>query len=84
MAFALSLVLALAFQGSRGLWDPDEGRYSNVALQMVDSGDYLTPRRNVETMHVTKPPVTYWAIAASVNVFGRSGSVRVPARSTTT
>lgn len=79
VAFALSLVLALFFQGARGLWDPDEGRYSNVALQMVDSGDYLTPRRNDETMHVTKPPVTYWAIAASVNVFGRSEwSLRLP------
>lgn len=78
-AFALALLLALFFQGARGLWDPDEGRYSNVALQMVDSGDYLTPRRNDETMHVTKPPVTYWAIAASVNVFGRSEwSLRLP------
>ncbi len=72
-------MLALFFQGARGLWDPDEGRYSNVALQMVDSGDYLTPRRNDETMHVTKPPVTYWAIAASVNAFGRSEwSLRLP------
>lgn len=72
-------MLALFFQGARGLWDPDEGRYSNVALQMVDSGDYLTPRRNDETMHVTKPPVTYWAIAASVDVFGRSEwSLRLP------
>lgn len=79
MAFALALVLALLFQGARGLWDPDEGRYSNVALQMVDSGDYLTPRRNDETMHVTKPPVTYWAIAASVNAFGRSEwALRLP------
>lgn len=79
VAFALALVLALLFQGARGLWDPDEGRYSNVALQMVDSGDYLTPRRNDETMHVTKPPVTYWAIAASVNAFGRSEwALRLP------
>jgi 4-amino-4-deoxy-L-arabinose transferase-like glycosyltransferase len=79
VVFALALVLALLFQGKRGLWDPDEGRYSNVALQMVDSGDYLTPRRNLETLHVTKPPVTYWAIAASVNTFGRSEwSLRLP------
>lgn len=77
--FALALLLALFFQGARGLWDPDEGRYSNVALQMVDSGDYLTPRRNDETMHVTKPPATYWAIAASVNAFGRSEwALRLP------
>jgi len=78
-AFVLALGLALFFQGARGLWDPDEGRYSNVALQMVDSGDYLTPRRNDDTLHVTKPPVTYWAIAASVNAFGRSEwALRLP------
>lgn len=79
MAFLVALLMALMFQGARGLWDPDEGRYSNVALEMVDSGDYLTPRRNHETLHVTKPPVTYWAIAASVNTFGRSEwALRLP------
>lgn len=79
LVFFLALVLALAFQGKRGLWDPDEGRYSNVALQMVDSGDYLVPRRNDEVLHVTKPPLTYWTIAASVNAFGRSEwSLRLP------
>ena len=36
---ALSLLFGFAFQGSRGIWDADEGRYVNVALQMVDSGD---------------------------------------------
>ena len=35
--FLLATLMALAFQGSRGLWDPDEGRYSNVALQMLKS-----------------------------------------------
>lgn len=74
-----ALFMALLFQGSRGLWDPDEGRYSNVALQMIDSGDYLTPRRNDDALHVTKPPVTYWAMAASVHAFGRSEwSLRLP------
>ena len=77
--FLLALALALVFQGRRGLWDPDEGRYSNVALQMVDSGDYLVPRRSNEQLHVTKPPLTYWAIAGSVRVFGRSEwSLRLP------
>lgn len=77
--FACALLMALSFQGARGLWDPDEGRYSNVALEMVDTGDYLTPRRNDDAMHVTKPPVTYWTMAASVQAFGRSEwSLRLP------
>jgi 4-amino-4-deoxy-L-arabinose transferase-like glycosyltransferase len=62
----LAIVLALGFLGTRGIWDPDEGRYTNVALNMLDSGDWLNPRRNDEVGHWTKPPLTYWAIAASV------------------
>ncbi len=77
---ALALVLALAFLGSRGIWDPDEGRYTNVALQMLDSGDWLNPRRHHETGHWTKPPLTYWAIASSIGVFGPSAwAARLPA-----
>lgn len=76
---ALSLLLGLAFQGARGLWDPDEGRYTDVALQMADSGDYLLPRRNDDAIHVSKPPATYWAIAGSTQLFGRSEwSMRLP------
>lgn len=72
LVLALTAIIAFAFQGSRGLWDPDEGRYTNVALEMIHSGDYLTPRRHHESMHVTKPPVTYWAIAASAEIFGEN------------
>lgn len=68
----LALVLAFAFLGSRGLWDPDEGRYTNVALTMLDSGNWLDPMRNEDTGHWSKPPVTYWLVAASVSVFGRN------------
>ncbi|CAN5144898.1 hypothetical protein BH11PSE14_BH11PSE14_16970 [soil metagenome] len=76
---ALALLLGLAFQGSRGLWEPDEGRYTNVALQMLHSGDYVTLQRNDVALHFTKPPVTYWAIAASVHSLGRNEwAVRLP------
>ena len=77
---ALATVLALMFLGSRGIWDPDEGRYTNVALNMLDSGDWLNPRRNDEIGHWTKPPLTYWAIASSVMVFGtNTWAARLPA-----
>lgn len=66
----IAVVLALGFLGSRGIWDPDEGRYTNVALNMVHSGDWLNPRRNDEVGHWTKPPLTYWTIASSVAVLG--------------
>lgn len=75
----ISLLLALAFLGSRPIWDPDEGRYSNIALNMVESGDWVQPMRNDYTAHWTKPPLTYWAIAASTATFGRSAwAARLP------
>lgn len=76
----LALLLGVGFLGSRGIWDPDEGRYTNVALTMLDTGDWLNPKRNHETGHWTKPPLTYWAIASSVAVFGRNPwAARLPA-----
>lgn len=76
---ALALLLGLAFQGARGLWEPDEGRYTNVALQMLHSGDFISLRRNAEALHFTKPPLTYWAMAGSVAAFGRTEwAVRLP------
>lgn len=64
------VLLAFAFLGTRPIWDPDEGRYTNVALNMLESGDWIHPRRNEHIGHWTKPPLTYWVIASSVAVFG--------------
>ena len=64
----LGLVLAFGFLGTRGIWDPDEGRYTNVALTMLDSGNWIDPMRNEDVGHWTKPPMTYWLIAGSVAV----------------
>src|SRR5688572_9600048 len=76
----MATVLALCFLGTRGMWDPDEGRYTNVALIMLDSGDWLNPHRNHEVGHWTKPPLTYWTIASSIAVFGaNTWAARLPA-----
>ncbi len=69
---ALLLVLAFAFQGTRGLWEPDEGRYSSAGLNMLDSGNYLVPTADGVHPHLTKPPLTYWALAASFGILGRN------------
>ncbi len=65
------LAFALAFQGSRAIWDPDEGRYVEVALNMVRSGDWFTPRLHFEVPHFAKPPLTYWAVGSSIALLGR-------------
>jgi 4-amino-4-deoxy-L-arabinose transferase-like glycosyltransferase len=72
-AFFVGVVL-LAFvgQGTRVLWEPDEGRYVTVAVQMLRTGDWITPHLSAELPHFTKPPLTYWAIAASMRVLGQS------------
>jgi len=76
---AMSLALALLLLGVRGLWDPDEGRYSNVALTMLDDGDWLDTMRSGEVGHWTKPPLTYWMIAGSVATFGHTAfAARLP------
>jgi len=75
----LVALVAFAFLGMRGIFEPDEGRYTNVALMMLDRGDWLTPVRNELTGHWTKPPMTYWLIAASVWAFGQEAwAARLP------
>ncbi len=68
----LVLLLAFAFQGSRHVWDPDEGRYTAVALNMLRTGDWLVPRLHDEHLHFTKPPVTYWALGVSMLLLGKN------------
>ena len=69
-AVGLVLAYALAFQGSRGIWEPDEGRYTDIATQILRSGDFVTPAFNDEVPHFAKPPLVYWVIAGSVSVVG--------------
>ena len=69
---ALLLLLALLFNGSRGLWAPDEGRYVVGAMEMLRRGDFVGIFLNDDTAHFTKPPLTYWSIAAAMAAFGQS------------
>ncbi|HYV86121.1 MAG TPA: phospholipid carrier-dependent glycosyltransferase [Patescibacteria group bacterium] len=52
-----------------GLWDPDEGRYADVARLMLERHDFVTPRINGVVM-LDKPPLVYWVTAASMAVWG--------------
>jgi 4-amino-4-deoxy-L-arabinose transferase len=65
----IAFVGAAAFQGSRGLYEPTEARYSEVAREMVVSGDYLHPTLSGQP-HFTKPPLAYWSIAVGIKLFG--------------
>ncbi len=66
---AALLLLAFAFQGSRPLADPDEGRYAEAARGMLAARDPLLPRLDGRP-HLTKPPGTYLAVAAGLGTLG--------------
>jgi 4-amino-4-deoxy-L-arabinose transferase-like glycosyltransferase len=73
VAFLFCLVsgLWLSDIGARKLANPDEGRYSVLAMHMADSGDYVTPRLN-GLKYFEKPPMQYWATAVAFATFGKS------------
>ena len=73
LLFVVAILLyATVFQGVRPIYSPDEGRYTDVALGMIDDGDWLRPMVHPEFEHWSKPPMTYWAIAGSIELFGRN------------
>lgn len=67
----LGLLLAafVAATGARVLNVPDEGRYTEVAREMVRSGDWVTPRLD-GVPFLDKPPLFYWLEAAPLAAFG--------------
>ena len=48
----------------------DEGWYTNAAIEMVRTGDYLTPRYADGSARFRKPIVTYWVLVASYTTMG--------------
>jgi 4-amino-4-deoxy-L-arabinose transferase-like glycosyltransferase len=57
------------FLGTRGLNEPDEGRYAEIAREMAASGEWLVPHLN-GFEHFQKPPLFYWLTALSIEAFG--------------
>jgi 4-amino-4-deoxy-L-arabinose transferase-like glycosyltransferase len=55
--------------GARTLVPTDEGRYAEMAREMVVTGDWITPRLN-GIKYFEKPPLQVWVTAAAFEVFG--------------
>lgn len=62
----LGLCFAVYFVnlGQWDLWSPDEPRYAEVSREMVHRGDWILMHRN-GNLYTDKPPLFFWAIAAS-------------------
>ncbi|TAH38616.1 MAG: phospholipid carrier-dependent glycosyltransferase [Planctomycetota bacterium] len=72
-------LLAAAAALLRPLAEPDEGRYGEVAREMLAGGDFLLPRLN-DVVYPDKPPGAHWLMAAGMAVLGPGAlAVRLPA-----
>ncbi len=65
--------------GVPGLMDPDEGRYAEIAREMLLLQDWLIPHLNL-VPYLEKPPLVYWLTSLSFAVFGQTEwAARLPA-----
>ena len=74
----VGLVLLFYQLGGAYLMDPDEGRYAEIAREMLAWHNWLIPHLN-QLPYLEKPPLVYWLTAISFKVFGFSAAAaRLP------
>lgn len=70
--FCLTIILSLLYfilLGARPLFVPDEGRYAEIAREMIASKDFITPHLNgIE--YFEKPVLFYWLGALAIKFGG--------------
>ena len=73
-----STIYFLLFLGTRHLTIPDEGRYPEIAREMLNSGNWVTPTIN-GVPFLDKPILYYWIEATSMKLFGvNTWAIRIP------
>jgi 4-amino-4-deoxy-L-arabinose transferase-like glycosyltransferase len=68
LLFLLSGIFFL-FLGDRPLFVPDEGRYAEIAREMLATKDYVTPHLN-GVKYFEKPILFYWLSATAIKLGG--------------
>ncbi len=74
LKWALAVSIAIMFLGlanNRALWDPDEGRYAEMAREILVLHDWVTPHLN-NLLYFEKPMMHMWLEAISFMIFGIS------------
>jgi hypothetical protein len=78
MLIALALLLHVATIGSGDLYSQTEGQYAGAAKEMVETHNWLLPTNN-GIPRLQKPPLLYWLIVVSFNLFGvNAAAARLP------
>jgi 4-amino-4-deoxy-L-arabinose transferase-like glycosyltransferase len=73
VALGAGLILSFLFLlGTRGLNEPDEGRYANIAQEMLEPEHSVLDPQMSDLGHYDKPPLIYWVTALSFRVWGLS------------
>lgn len=68
-ALVASAAILFFTLGHRALWDPDEGRYAEMAREILALHDWVTPHLNY-IPYLEKPMLFMWLNAMSFAVFG--------------
>lgn len=69
LLIALAFALAVGTAGWGSLYNETDGQYGGAAKVMVRNGSWLIPE-NDGIPRLVKPPLLYWALAASMTLFG--------------
>jgi 4-amino-4-deoxy-L-arabinose transferase-like glycosyltransferase len=69
LLIALACALTVGTAGWGSLYNETDGQYGGAAKVMVRNGSWLIPE-NDGIPRLVKPPLLYWALAASMKLFG--------------
>lgn len=70
LLFALAAWVYCNHLGTPALLDdPNDAQYAEVAREMVETGEWISPQLDY-VVFLNKPPLTYWLISLSYTAFG--------------
>ena len=68
---ALMILINFCFLGHVALFPPDEGRYAEIAREMLSSHQFIIPHLD-GVIYLEKPPLSYWVTSLVIRCFGES------------
>lgn len=69
LLITIIMAIGLCMYGVPVLFTPDEGRYAEIAREMVVNHQYIVPHLD-GVIYFEKPPMIYWLTALSLKTFG--------------